>query len=134
MHHVLRKKTNQNEWNWASWGVKLHKNFFNKYSHYIQEGTWTSEDYIDSTLYYLDAQSVAYTSSRPQVSYNISVLRLSSLEDFKNKIFNVGDISYIQDTEFFGYEADRKTPYKEQVIISEIVSFFDEPDKDFFTV
>ena len=113
---------------------ELHKNFFNKYSHYIQEGTWTSEDYIDSTLYYLDAQSVAYTSSRPQVSYNISVLRLSSLEDFKNKIFNVGDISYIQDTEFFGYEADRKTPYKEQVIISEIVSFFDEPDKDFFTV
>ena len=113
---------------------ELHKNFFNKYSHYIQEGTWTSEDYIDSNLYYLDAQSVAYTSSRPQVSYNISVLRLSSLEDFKNKIFNVGDISYIQDTEFFGYEADRKTPYKEQVIISEIVSFFDEPDKDFFTV
>lgn len=113
---------------------ELHKKFFNKYSHYIQEGTWTSEDYIDSTLYYLDAQSVAYTSSRPQVSYNISVLRLSSLEDFKNKIFNVGDISYIQDTEFFGYEADRKTPYKEQVIISEIASFFDEPDKDFFTV
>lgn len=113
---------------------ELHKKFFNKYSHYIQEGTWTSEDYIDSNLYYLDAQSVAYTSSRPQVSYNISVLRLSSLEDFKNKIFNVGDISYIQDTEFFGYEADRKTPYKEQVIISEIVSFFEEPDKDFFTV
>ena len=113
---------------------ELHKKFFNKYSHYIQEGVWTSEDYIDSTLYYLDAQSVAYTSSRPQVSYNISVLRVSSLEDFKNKIFNVGDISYVQDTEFFGYEADRKTPYKEQVIISEVASFFEEPDKDFFTV
>lgn len=113
---------------------ELHRKFFNKYSHYIQEGVWTSEDYIDSTLYYLDAQSVAYTSSRPQVSYNISVLRVSSLEDFKNKIFNVGDISYIQDTEFFGYEADRKTPYKEQVIISEVSSFFEEPDKDFFTV
>ena len=113
---------------------ELHKKFFNKYSHYIQEGVWTSEDYIDSTLYYLDAQSVAYTSSRPQVSYNVSVLRVSSLEDFKNKIFNVGDISYVQDTEFFGYEADRKTPYKEQVIISEVSSFFEEPDKDFFTV
>lgn len=113
---------------------ELHKKFFNKYSHYIQEGTWTSEDYIDSTLYYLDAQSVAYTSSRPQISYNISVLRLSSLEEFKNKVFNVGDISYIQDTEFFGYESDRKTPYKEKVIISEVTSFFDEPDKDTFTV
>ena len=113
---------------------ELHRKFFNKYSHYIQEGTWTSEDYIDSNLYYLDAQSVAYTSSRPQVSYNISVLRVSSLENFKNKIFNVGDISYVQDTEFFGYEADRKTPYKEQVIISEVSSFFEEPDKDFFTV
>lgn len=113
---------------------ELHKKFFNKYSHYIQEGTWTSEDYIDSTLYYLDAQSVAYTSSRPQISYNISVLRLSSLEEFKNKVFNVGDISYIQDAEFFGYESDRKTPYKEKVIISEVTSFFDEPDKDTFTV
>ena len=113
---------------------ELHRKFFNKYSHYIQEGVWTSEDYIDSNLYYLDAQSVAYTSSRPQVSYNISVLRVSSLENFKNKIFNVGDISYVQDTEFFGYEADRKTPYKERVIISEVISFFEEPDKDSFTV
>lgn len=113
---------------------ELHRKFFNKYSHYIQEGVWTSEDYIDSNLYYLDAQSVAYTSSRPQVSYNISVLRVSSLENFKNKIFNVGDISYVQDIEFFGYEADRKTPYKERVIISEVISFFEEPDKDSFTV
>lgn len=114
----------------------LHQEFFNKYSHYIQEGTWTSEDYVDSTLYYLDAQSIAYTSSRPQISYNISVLRLSALEGFENKIFNVGDISYVEDIEFFGYQTidGVRTPYKEKVIISEVTSYFDDPSKDSFTV
>jgi len=75
---------------------------------------------------------VAYTSSRPQLSYNISVIRLSSLEEFRNKEFYLGDISYIQDPEFFGYVMINgvKTPYKEKVLISEITSNFDEPQKD----
>jgi len=46
---------------------------------------------------------VAYTSSRPKVSYNIAVMRLTSLEDFKIKDFRLGDISYVEDTDFFGY-------------------------------
>ena len=115
------------ELNWA---------FYKKYAHYIQEGSWINEDYIDDTLYYLDAQSVAYTSSRPQISYNISVARLSSLEEFKSKVFHLGDISYIQDTEFFGYipNAIIPTPYKEKVLISEVTSNFDDPVQDTFKV
>ena len=110
--------------------------FYKKYSRFIQEGTWKSEEYIDDNLYYLDAQNVAYTSSRPQIEYNISVLRLSSIEEFKNKVFCLGDIAYIQDTEFFGYVGTgaNKTPYKEQVLVSEITSNFDEPEKDSFKI
>ncbi len=115
---------------------ELDKKFYDKYSRFIQEGSWTSEDYYDDNLYYLDAVSTAYTSSRPQISYNISVLRLSALEEFKNKVFNLGDISFIQDTEFFGYTTINgiKTPYKEKVLVSEITSNFDSPEKDSFKV
>lgn len=115
---------------------ELNYAFYRKYSNYIQEGSWIKEDYIDDTLYYLDAQSVAYTSSRPQISYNVSVARLSSLEEFKSKVFHLGDISYIQDTEFFGYVTTSGilTPYKEKVLVSEVVSNFDDPVQDSFKV
>ena len=120
---------------------KLDQEFYSKYSRFIQEGSWTSEDYYDDNLYYLDALSVAYTSSRPQITYNISVLRLSALEEFKNKVFNLGDISFVQDTEFFGYiytigdgQEKIKTPYKEKVLISEVTSNFDSPENDSFKV
>lgn len=110
----------------------LEEKFYKKYSRFIQEGSWNSEEYIDDNLYYLDAKSVSYTSSRPQVQYNISVLRLSALEEFKGKIFKLGDIAAIQDTEFFGYVPDSnpKTPYKEKVLISEITSNFESPEND----
>jgi len=113
-----------------------HFEFYKKYSRFIQEGSWISEDYLDDNLYYLDGLSVAYTSSRPQISYNVSVLRLSALEEFKNKVFLLGDISFIQDTEFFGYTYINgvKTPYKEKVLVSEITSNFDEPQKDLLKI
>lgn len=118
---------------------ELHQKFYNKYSNYIQEGSWTSEDYIDPNIYYYDALSVAYTSSRPQVQYNIAVTRVSELPEFKFRRFHVGDTTYIQDTDFFGYEPYLKndkvrTPYKEAVLISEISINFEEPDKDTITV
>ena len=114
----------------------LDEKFYKKYFRFIQEGSWTSQDYVDDNLYFLDAQSVAYTSSRPQISYDISVIRISNQEGFENKIFKLGDIAYIQDTEFFGYiyKNQVKTPYKEKVLVSSITSYFDEPSKDSFTV
>jgi len=73
---------------------------------------------------------VAYTSSRPQLQYDINVMRLMSLEDFSSKKFDVGDICYIVDRDFFGYAADGITPYKLKIVISEITSNFDNPEKD----
>lgn len=118
---------------------ELHQKFYNKYSTYIQEGSWSSEDYIDPNIYYYDALSVAYTSSRPQVQYDIAVTRVSELPEFKFRRFHVGDTTYVQDTDFFGYEPYLKndkvrTPYKEAVLISEISINFEEPDKDTITV
>lgn len=110
--------------------TEANKQFYIKYSRFIQEGTWTSENYWDDDLYYLDALQVAYQSSRPQISYDINVLRLSDLEDYSSKVFKLGDISFIQDVEYFGYKEDKITPYKEQVILTEITSYFDTPDKD----
>ena len=115
----------------------LENAFYQKFSRFIQEGSWTSQDYIDSNLYYLDARSVAYTSSRPKISYNISVIRLNALDEYKGKKFNVGDISFIEDKEFFGYIKGKdawKTPYHEKVLISESTSWFDSPEKDIFTI
>ena len=112
----------------------LNKQFYSKYARYIQEGTWTSEDYWDDDLYYLDAMQIAYTSSRPQISYEINVLRLSDLSEYSSKVFQLGDISFVQDVKYFGYLDDRITPYKEKVILTEITSYFDTPDKDVIKV
>lgn len=115
----------------------LENAFYQKFSRFIQEGSWTSQDYIDPNLYYLDARSVAYTSSRPKISYNISVIRLNALDEYRGKKFNVGDISFIEDKEFFGYIKGKdawKTPYHEKVLISESTSWFDSPEKDTFTI
>ena len=111
-----------------------HIQFNNKYCNYLMEGTWQDESYVDDDKYYLDAINVAYTSSRPQLSYTISVLRLSSLDDYSSKIFKLGDICYMQDKEFFGYNSDNITPYKERILVSKISSFFDTPEKDIITV
>ena len=111
-----------------------HKAFNDKYSTYLMEGTWQDDNYIDPDEYFLDGLNVAYTSSRPQLSYSINVMRLSSLEDFSSKVFNLGDICYMQDREFFGYLSDKITPYKEKILVSKISSFFDQPEKDIITV
>ena len=112
----------------------LDRAFNSKYSRYLQEGSWISEDYMDDDLYYLDGLNVAYTASRPQVQYSINVLRLTALEEFKNKIFDVGDIGFIEDKEFFGYEPDHITPIKEKIVVSQLASYFDSPERDTITI
>lgn len=114
-----------------------HEEFFKKYGRFISEGTWSSEDYNDDNLYYLDATSVAYEASRPKTQYNISVIRLSALEQYQSKVFNPGDIAFIEDVEFFGYvigENQNRTPYREKVIIAEVTNNFDHPENDTFKV
>ena len=113
--------------------TELNTAFSKKYARFIQEGTWSSEDYYNDDLYYLDALQVAYQSSRPQITYSINVLRISDTVDFASKEFQLADIAYIQDTEYFGYK-DKFTPYKEKVFLSEVTSNFDSPEKDTFKV
>jgi len=44
----------------------------------------------------------------------------------------VGDITFIEDVEYFGYDLvyGVKTPHKEPVYIYEITYYFEEPEKD----
>ena len=124
---------------------QLDKDFYAKYSRFIREGTWTSEDYTDDELYYLDACSVAYTSSRPKVTYSISVVDIKNSivpedlgYDYSNYDFECGDLTTIEDTEFFGWTYDvngnKKSPYKELVLISEIQETLDNYSNSKITV
>ena len=79
------------------------KTFNTKYSRYIQEGTWTGEStYIDDDLYY-DAQNVLLESSRPSIEYTINVVDISMLTGYEDYNYKIGDITYIEDIEYFGY-------------------------------
>ena len=110
----------------------LNARFYKKYSRFIQEGSWISEDYIDPNLYYLDAESTLHTSSQPKVSYTINVIELSQVEGYELYQFKVGDKTTMEDTEFFGwtYKNSIRTPYREEVIVSEVKFMLDSPEQD----
>lgn len=130
----------------------VEKAFYKKYSRFIQEGNWSSQDYIDSELYYLDALQVGNTSAQPKVSYTINVLEVSELDNLENYNFNVGDKTFIEDEEFFGtkinvfnqstLEEEEQTqsslivtsPYQEEVIVSQIEWHLDQPDANIITI
>ena len=111
---------------------KLHAKFYKKYSRFLQEGSWISEDYIDDNLYFLDAQSTLYTSAKPKIVYNISVLELSSLEEYQNYTFALGDKTTIEDTEFFGWVIKEgiQTPYREEIVVTELTISLDSPEQN----
>ena len=113
---------------------RLHSAFYKKYSRFLQEGSWISEDYIDDNLYYLDAQSTLTTSSRPKISYDISVLELSQIEEYKNYTFALGDETEIEDIEFFGWTWDYSTgikiPSKESIVVTELTTSLDSPEQN----
>ena len=111
--------------------LEINKRFYKKYSRFIQEGSWISEDYIDDNLYYIDALSSLYTSSRPQVNYTIDVIELSQLEGYENFKFALGDKTYVEDKEFFGWAYDgSKRLYREEVIVSEMTLELDSPESN----
>ena len=112
---------------------KLNSDFHKKYYKFIQEGTWTSNDYFDPDLYYQAANMVLYTSSFPQTSYTINVLELSQLEGYEPYTFKIADKTYIEDTEFFGYDYKNR-PYKEEIVVSEVKYNLDDPTQNTITV
>jgi DNA-binding winged helix-turn-helix (wHTH) protein len=81
----------------------LIEEFERKYIRFIQEASWTSEEYIDDNIYYFDAETTLHKASQPKASYTINVIELSQLEEYKDYVFDLGDITYIQDPDFFGW-------------------------------
>lgn len=115
---------------------ELNLEFFEKYSDFIQEGSWISEDYYDDNLYYLDAENVLYGQARPKITYTINVVEISGLPGYEGYKIDIGDRTFMEDTEFFGYvyEDGIKTPYKEKIVVTQIDNSLDEPSKDKITV
>lgn len=119
---------------------EIEKTFYQKYSRFIQEGTWSSNNYVDSELYYLDAVQVGRTSAQPKVSYTIEVSEVSQLKGRENYKFMVGDQTYVEDEDFFGvikttsHGMTVTTPIKEQVIVSTVEWHLDEPENNKITV
>ena len=109
---------------YLSWKKELNQLFFSKYSQFIQEGTWISEEHIDDNKYYTDAMSVMFTSSTPQVTYSINVFELSSLPGYELFTFDLGDTTYAEDPQFFGDER------KVEIAVTEIVENLDNPSKN----
>ncbi len=110
-------------------------NFENKYASFIQEGTWTDEGYTDDDLYYYDAKTVLYNSAFPKVNYTINVIDLSPLGDEYSPFkFKVGDKTYMEDVEFFGWNQTSSTPYREEVVVSQMEEYLDSPEQNKITV
>lgn len=116
--------------------TNLEDELYERYHRFVQEGTWISEDYYDNDLYYLEACNVSQVSAFPKTSYTINVIDISRVEGYGNVNFKVGEKSFIQDTEFFGWttkEVDgtpHKTPYQEEVICSEVTRVFDDASQN----
>ncbi len=114
----------------------LEKSFRNKYASFLQEGTWTDNQYIDNDLYYLDAANVLNQNHLPQISYNITPAYLND----KYHNIEVGQKTYVEDTEFFGWknvlmgEKYIKTPIRKEVIVSEKIVNLSDPSKNAIVV
>jgi hypothetical protein len=46
-------------------------------------------------------------------------------------VFDLGDITYVQDPDFFGWEPNKEyqTPRKEEIVVTEMKTFFHSPEK-----
>lgn len=100
--------------------------FNSKYSDFIRESSWSKDDYIDDELYYLDARDSLHSAAFPQISYSIAVVDLAELEGYKVYDLKVGDYTFVEDTEFFGYD-DKGRPAKEWVVVTEAVYDLEQP-------
>lgn len=138
LEKIISERKNQLEEITAS-KEELNSQFYKMYSRFLQEGTWQGSDYIDPNAYYYDANEVALESSRPSIEYDISVYDISQVIDYSNgdnyELYNykLGDITYIEDVDFFGRD-NRGTPYREQVIVSEIENNLDSPKSNKITI
>ena len=59
----------------------------------------------------------------------MSVLELSQLIGYTDFTFKLGDHTFVEDPEFFGYDDDG-APVREQVVLTEITYNLDQPEKN----
>lgn len=107
--------------------------FEEKYMRYITEGTWQDDNYTDADKYYFDAERVLATSAMPTASYTIDVLALQALEGWENYTFDIGDKTFVTDIDFFGFDKNG-SPYKQEVVISEVTDVIDSQNSSTITV
>lgn len=107
--------------------------FEEKYMRYITEGTWQDDNYTDADKYYFDAERVLATSAMPTASYTIDVLALQALEGWENYTFDIGDKTFVTDVDFFGLDKNG-SPYKQEVVISEVTDVIDSQNSSTITV
>ena len=113
---------------------KLALKFFRKYEPYLKEGTWSDSNYLSDNAYYFGAVQVAADGSIPKVSYNISVVDLYALPEYKDYLFNIADTTYVEDIGMFGINPITGLPNRLKVIISGITYNLDEPSKNSISV
>jgi hypothetical protein len=66
----------------------------------------------------------------------MNVIDVSVLPEYEGYTFKIGDRTYIQDPEFFGYTVINgiKTPAKEEVTVNKIVYSLDNPSATQITI
>lgn len=109
--------------------------FNTKYAAYIREGVWQDDNYLYPDLFYRDAVEVSKRSGEPKVSYTISLVDLSALDQFSHLVMNVGDKTFVRDKELFlKLEDNEYKPQDVPVFISEIKYTLDKPEQIEITV
>lgn len=91
----------------------LSLSFYAKYEPYIKEGIWSKNDCLTDNAYYQEALQVSAQNAIPKVEYSINVIN-------NGYIYNVGDLSYVEDKDIYGINKKTGLPNKMQALISEI--------------
>lgn len=128
---------------------ELNKQLYERYSRFIQEGTWTDNTYIDDDRYFYDAQTISQISAFPRVTYKINVIDLEGSDEqgLAQYKYRIGERTFMEDEEFFGYDyitvgnddtrsavTNIKTPKKVNIIVSETSTNFDNESQNTITV
>lgn len=66
---------------------------------FVKEGIYHNDNYFDSEALYKDALKIMERMSFPRVSYEANVVDLTSLNEFKDEYFDLGDTIYITNKE-----------------------------------
>jgi hypothetical protein len=109
---------------------KLIHDFEAEFLPYIKEGVWLDSSYVDNDTYFLDAQKVLMTSSKPKLEWTIEVVDGSMATELENFEFEVGDKTILVDNEFFGVEKNGEKNYVFEVLISGIKEGLDNATKN----